>query len=151
MKDTLILLPHIFRLDTASRIILRVFTHGGRGICHLKYNRKTQMYKSQKWKSLNIHIYIYVKVYTYMDKLRLCGAHPFREQANLTRSWCNEVALCRTSSLQRAFKSRRWLVGRTRNTTAEAPSELSWGTKSVRRSQHAAERSGMRWSSPEKS
>lgn len=46
------------------------------------------------YKSVNI----YVKDDTYMDKLRLCEAHPFREQANLTRSWCNEVALCRTSS-----------------------------------------------------
>lgn len=38
-----------------------------------------------------------------MDKRRLCVKHPFRVQANLTRSWCNEVALCRTSSLQQAL------------------------------------------------
>lgn len=38
-----------------------------------------------------------------MDKRRLCVEHPFRGQANLTRSWCNEVALCRTSSLQQAL------------------------------------------------
>lgn len=84
-----------------------------------------------------------------MDKRRLCAAHPFRGQANLTRSWCNGVALCRTSSLQQAFKSCRWLVCRTRNTTAEGPSELSWGSESARRIQPAEERSGTRRSSPE--
>lgn len=84
----------------------------------------------------------YITVCTYMDKRRLCVAHPSRGQANLTRSWCNEVALCRTSSLQRAFKSCRWLVCRTRNTTAEGPSQLSGGNKSVRRIQPAADRSG---------
>lgn len=127
MKQTLILLPFLFRLDTALRIILRVFTHGRGGISHLKNNDgRTQMNKNKKSESF----IIYVKMCTYMDKPRLCEAHPFREQANLTRSWCNEVALCRTSSWQRAFKSCRWLVGRTRNTTAEGPSELSWGTKS---------------------
>lgn len=93
---------------------------------------------------------MYIPVYTYMDKRRSCEARPFRVQANLTRSWCNGVALCRTSSLQQAFKSCRWLVGRTRNTTAEGPSELSWGNKSVRRNQPAADRSGTHRSSPQK-
>lgn len=65
-----------------------------------------------------------------MDMRRLCVAHPSRGQANLTRSWCNEVALCRTSSLQQAFKSCRWLVCRTRNTTAEGPLRAQLGATS---------------------
>lgn len=48
-----------------------------------------------------------IKVQTYVDKRRLCEAHPFQGQARLTRSWCNGVALCRTSSLQQPFKSCR--------------------------------------------
>lgn len=42
-----------------------------------------------------------------MDKRRWCEAHPFLAQANLTRSWCNGVALCRTSSLQQLLRASR--------------------------------------------
>lgn len=38
-----------------------------------------------------------------MDTRWLCAACPFRGQANLTRSWCNGVALCRTSSSQQGL------------------------------------------------
>ena len=67
-----------------------------------------------------------------MDKRRLCEARPSRHRAGLTRSWCNGAALCRTSSWQRAFKSRRWLVGRTRTAAAEGRSELSGARESLR-------------------
>lgn len=91
-----------------------------------------------------------IKVQTYVDKRRLYEAHPFQGQARLTRSWCNGVALCRTSSLQQPFKSSRWLVGRTRNAAAVAPSELSRGNKSVRPRPGAERISGARRSSQDK-
>lgn len=91
-----------------------------------------------------------IKVQTYVDKRRLYEAHPSQGQARLTRSWCNGVALCRTSSLQQPFKSSRWLVGRTRNAAAVAPSELSRGNKSVRPRPGAERISGARRSSQDK-
>lgn len=47
-----------------------------------------------------------------MDRRRLCAGRPYRAQANLTRSWCNEAVLCRTSSWRRAFKSCGCCCGR---------------------------------------
>lgn len=88
-------------------------------------------------KKKNIYIFYRISsVYTHMDKRRLCVAHPCRGQASLTRSWCNEVALCRTSSSQQAWKSCGCLVCRTRSTTSEGPAHSS-----VRRIQPAAQRS----------
>lgn len=81
-----------------------------------------------------------------MDTRRSCVAHPFREQANLTRSWRNGVALCRTSSSPRAFKSSHC---RTRNATTEGPLTALLGGQ-VRASDPAggAGSTGGDWSNP---
>lgn len=84
--------------------------------CKTVRRHDKKMRKSRKYKGNVI-------VYTHMDTRRWCAAGPFRGQANLTRSWRNGVALCRTSSLPRAFKSSPWLVSRTRNATTGGPWE----------------------------